>query len=65
MKTKFKSSIRAVCHSFGGVICMGAVMLIAVNTYAQSTIIAGDLQNPFDVIGNLPPNSGWAQQFTI
>jgi hypothetical protein len=40
-------------------------MLIAVNTYAQSTIIAGDLQNPFDVIGRLPANYGWAQQFTI
>ena len=40
-------------------------MLIAVNTCAQSTIIAGDLQNPFAAISRLPPNYGWAQQFTI
>jgi hypothetical protein len=25
----------------------------------------GDLQNQFDVIGSLPPNYGWAQEFTI
>ena len=39
--------------------------LIAANTHAQSTIIAGDLQNPFNAIGSLPPDYGWAQEFTI
>src|ERR1035438_5637701 len=39
--------------------------LIAANAHAQSTIIAGDLQNAFDAIGSLPPAYGWAQQFTI
>jgi hypothetical protein len=42
----------------------GAV-LIGANLHAQSTIIAGDLQNSFDAIGSLPPAYGWAQQFTI
>lgn len=39
--------------------------LIAASTHAQSTIVAGDLQNPMYGIGSLPPNYGWAQQFTI
>lgn len=43
---------------------LGAV-LIAANTHAQSTLIAGDLQNSFAVIGSLPADYGWAQQFTI
>jgi hypothetical protein len=43
---------------------LGAVM-IAPNSHAQSTIIAGDLQNVFGAISSLHPDSGWAQQFTI
>src|ERR1039457_445879 len=39
--------------------------LIAASNHAQSTIVAGDLQNPMDGIGSLPPDYGWAQQFTI
>jgi len=39
--------------------------LFAASIRAQSVIVAGDLQNPFNVIGTLPPNYGWAQQFTI
>jgi hypothetical protein len=65
MKTKYKSIIRTACHPFIGAVRAGVVMLIAANAYAQSTPIAGDLQNPFDIIGSLPPDYGWAQQFTI
>ena len=36
MKTKFKSNIRAGCHSFGGVVCVGAVLLIASSAQAQN-----------------------------
>ena len=36
MKTKSKSIIRTVCHSFGGVVCAAAVMLIASSTQAQN-----------------------------
>ena len=43
---------------------LGAALLAA-STQAQSVIIAGDLQNAFDAIGSLPPDYGWAQQFTI
>jgi len=36
MKTKFKSTIHAACHSFSGVVCAGAVLLIASNAQAQN-----------------------------
>src|SRR5208282_2898869 len=36
MKTKFKSIIRAACHSFFGVVCVGVVLLIAASTQAQN-----------------------------
>jgi len=37
MKTKFKSSLRAACQTFGGIICAGAVMLIFNSAQAQVT----------------------------
>jgi hypothetical protein len=36
MKTKFKFTVSAACHSFGGVVCAGAVMLIASSAQAQN-----------------------------
>ena len=36
MKTKFKSIIRNACHSFGGMVCAGAFMLIASSAQAQN-----------------------------
>ena len=36
MKTKFKFSIDAACHPFGGVVCAGVVMLIASSAQAQN-----------------------------
>jgi len=36
MKTKCKSIIRAACHSFGGMVCAGAVLLIASSAPAQN-----------------------------
>jgi hypothetical protein len=46
-----------------------SVVLIVATTHAQSasgvTAVVGDLQNQFDVIGSLPPDYGWAQEFTI
>ena len=41
MKTKFKSSIRAAYHSFGGAACVGAVLLIASSARAQNLFAAG------------------------
>jgi sugar lactone lactonase YvrE len=43
MKTKFKSTIRAGCHSFGGVVCAGAVLLIASRAPAQNLFVSSDL----------------------
>ncbi|MGP8200307.1 MAG: hypothetical protein ACLQU4_12480 [Limisphaerales bacterium] len=40
MKTKFKSNIRAVCHSFGGAVCAGAVLLIASSAPAQNLFVS-------------------------
>jgi hypothetical protein len=40
MKTKFKSTIRAACHSSGVVICAGAVMLFASSAQAQNLFVA-------------------------
>jgi hypothetical protein len=40
VKTKFKSTIRAVCHSFGGVICAGIIMLIASGAQAQNLFVS-------------------------
>ncbi|MGD0746048.1 MAG: PEP-CTERM sorting domain-containing protein [Verrucomicrobiota bacterium] len=40
LKMKTKSSIRAAFHSFGGVICAGAVLLIASNAQAQNLFVA-------------------------
>jgi sugar lactone lactonase YvrE len=40
MKTKFKSSIRAACHSFGGVVCAGAVLLMAGSGWAQNLFVS-------------------------
>ena len=43
MKTKFKSIIRAACHSFGGVVCAGAVLLIASSAQAQNLFVSNQL----------------------
>lgn len=51
MKTKFKSSIRAACHPFGGLVYAGAVLLIASSAQAQN-LFEGDC------------NSGIVYQFT-
>ena len=40
MKTKFKSTIDAVCQSFGGAICAGAVLLIASGARAQNLFVS-------------------------
>lgn len=40
MKTKFKSSLRIACHSFGGVVCAGAVILIISNARAQNLFVS-------------------------
>jgi uncharacterized repeat protein (TIGR03803 family) len=40
MKTKLKSPMRATCHSFGGVVCAGAVWLIATCAHAQNLFVA-------------------------
>jgi DNA-binding beta-propeller fold protein YncE len=39
MKTRFKSSIHAVYHSFGGAVCAGAVLLIASSGQAQNLFV--------------------------
>jgi len=36
MKAKFKSYIRAACHSFGGAVCAGAILLLAATMNAQA-----------------------------
>jgi len=40
LKTKFKSTIRAACHSFGGAVCAGAVMLITSSAQAQNLFVS-------------------------
>src|ERR1017187_3846174 len=40
MKTKCKSSLCIVCPLFGGVICAGAVMLIASSAHAQNLFVS-------------------------
>jgi len=42
MKTKCKSTIRATCHSFGGAVCAGAVLLIASSAPAQNLFVSED-----------------------
>ena len=39
MKTKFNSIIHAACHSIGGVVCVGAVLLIASSAQAQNLFV--------------------------
>jgi sugar lactone lactonase YvrE len=58
MKMKFKSSIRAACHSFGGAVCAGAVMLIASGALAQNLFVGDSVNN-----GNGPGN-GTIYDFT-
>ena len=48
MKSKFKSTTRDVCHSFGGVVCAGAVMLIASSAPAQNLFMADGYGNNID-----------------
>ena len=38
MKTKFKSIIRTTCHLFNGVICAGAVLLIASSVHGAKSV---------------------------
>jgi cytidylate kinase len=40
MKTKFKSSNRAACHSIGGVVCVVAVILISSSVQAQNLFVS-------------------------
>ena len=40
MKAKFKSAIRAACHSFSGAVRAGSVMLIASSAQAQNLFVA-------------------------
>jgi hypothetical protein len=42
MKMKFKSNIRAAGHSFGGLVCVGAVLLIAFSAPAQNLLVANN-----------------------
>jgi len=56
MKTKFKFHIRAVCHSFGGAVCAGAVLLIASNAQAQNLFVANDI-NPGSIY-SITPSGG-------
>ena len=42
MKTKFKSTIRAACHSFGGAVCAGAFLLLTASTQAQNLFEADE-----------------------
>jgi hypothetical protein len=48
MKAKCKSTIRAVCQSFAGMVCAGAILLFA--SSAQGQILVNNLQN---LSGNL------------
>ena len=51
MKTKIKSAIRAACHSFGGAVCVGAVILISSSAQAQNPeILASNVGNPDNII---------------
>jgi len=43
MKTKFKFSIHAAYNSFGGVVCAGAVLLIASSVQAQNLFVSDDV----------------------
>jgi hypothetical protein len=48
MKTKFKSTIRAACRSFGGAVCAGAVLLIAAGAPAQNLFV-GNFGNILEI----------------
>src|SRR5208282_3959225 len=52
MKTKFKSTIHAACHSFSGVVCAGAVTLIATGTQAQNLFEADSSGNIYEFTTN-------------
>jgi hypothetical protein len=52
MKTKFNSTIRTACHSFGGAVCAGAILLIASSAPAQNRFV--DDQRGGDSAG-VPP----------
>ena len=40
MKTKFKFTLRAACHLFGGVVCAGAILLMASRAQAQNLFVS-------------------------
>ncbi len=61
MKSKFKSTIRAACYSFSGVVCAGAVLLIASNAQAQNLFVATGI-NPGSIYSITP--SGGVSTFT-
>ena len=48
MKMKFKFSIRAVCPLFGGVICAGAVLLMASSAQAQNLFVSDYSENVYE-----------------
>ncbi|HEY5503694.1 MAG TPA: hypothetical protein VIK28_00950, partial [Sedimentisphaerales bacterium] len=62
MKTKSKSSIRAVYHSIGGVVCAGAVLLISTNAQAQNLFVS-DIQ--FHIPFPPPPPSSTIIEITL
>ena len=43
LTTKFKSTIRAACYSFGGAVCAGAVLLITSSAPAQNLFVLNHL----------------------
>jgi glucose/arabinose dehydrogenase len=43
LKANFKSTIRAACHPFCGVVCAGAVMLVASSAQAQNLFVSDKL----------------------
>jgi hypothetical protein len=51
VKTKIKSALRAACHSFSGVVCVGAVILISSSAQAQNpAILANNVGFPDNII---------------
>jgi sugar lactone lactonase YvrE len=60
MKTKFKSSIRAACHSFGGAVCAGAFLLLASSTQAQNLFVADFSNNSIEIFNSSGSESVFA-----
>ena len=48
MKTKFKSIVSSACHSFGGAVCTGAVLLMAARAESQNLFVATTSDNIYE-----------------